>query len=79
MSEQENGNELLGLTEKIVSAHVAKNAVSSTDLPNLIKSVHAALQNVSAGGETALHPNLWFLSKGQSRSTTSFVWKTVGK
>ena len=56
MSEEENGNELLGLTEKIVSAHVAKNAVSSTDLPNLIKSVHAALQNVSAAGETAPTP-----------------------
>ncbi len=56
MSEQENGNELLGLTEKIVSAHVANNAVSSTDLPILIKAIHAALQNVSAAGETAPTP-----------------------
>ena len=56
MSEQENGNELLGLTEKIVSAHVGNNAISSSDLPDLIKAVHAALENVSAAGETAPTP-----------------------
>jgi predicted transcriptional regulator len=56
MSEQENGNELLGLTEKIVSAHVGNNAMSSSDLPDLIKAVHAALENVSAAGETAPTP-----------------------
>jgi hypothetical protein len=33
MSEDGNGNELLGLTEKIVSAQVANNAVSTADLP----------------------------------------------
>ncbi len=47
MAEEENGNELLGLTEKIVSAHVANNAVSSADLPGFIKAVYAALQKVS--------------------------------
>ena len=56
MSEQENGNELLGLTEKIVSAHVGNNAMSSSDLPDLIKAVHAALENVSAAGEAAPTP-----------------------
>ena len=56
MSEQENGNELLGLTEKIVSAHVGNNAMSSSDLPDLIKAVHAALENLSAAGETAPTP-----------------------
>jgi predicted transcriptional regulator len=56
MSEQENGNELLGLTEKIVSAHVGNNAMSSSDLPDLIKAVHAALENVSAAGKTAPTP-----------------------
>ena len=56
MSEQENGNELLGLTEKIVSAHVGNNAMSSSDLPDLIKAVHAALENVSAAGQTAPTP-----------------------
>ncbi len=35
MSEEENGNDLLGLTEKIVSAHVANNRMSSADLPGL--------------------------------------------
>ncbi len=49
----EGGNDLLGLTEKIVSAHVGNNAMSSSDLPDLIKAVHAALENVSAAGETA--------------------------
>ncbi len=47
MPEEKNGNELLGLTEKIVSAHVANHAVSSADLPGFIKAVYAALQNVS--------------------------------
>ena len=56
MSEEENGNELLGLTEKIVSAHVANNSVAVSDLPNLIKAVYAALQNVSTEAETPSLP-----------------------
>jgi predicted transcriptional regulator len=35
MPENNDSNELLGLTEKIVSAHVGNNAISSTDLPRL--------------------------------------------
>ena len=50
------GNELLGLTEKIVSAHVANHAVSSADLPGFIKAVYAALQNVSTGAGTPSLP-----------------------
>jgi predicted transcriptional regulator len=56
MAEEENGNELLGLTEKIVSAHVANNAVSSADLPGFIKAVYAALQKVSTEAETPPSP-----------------------
>ena len=56
MSEEENGNDLLGLTEKIVSAHVANHAVSSADLPGFIKAVYAALQNVSTEAETPALP-----------------------
>jgi predicted transcriptional regulator len=56
MPEEKNGNELLGLTERIVSAHVANNAISSADLPDLIKAVYAALQNVSTEAETPALP-----------------------
>ncbi len=52
MSEEEGGNDLLGLTEKIVSAHVANNAMSSADLPNLISAVYAALDKVRTGAGT---------------------------
>ncbi len=56
MPEEENGNDLLGLTEKIVSAHVANNAVSSADLPDLIRAVYAALGNVKTAGEAPPTP-----------------------
>ena len=56
MAGEENGNELLGLTEKIVSAYVANNAVSSANLPDLIKAVYAALDNVSTGAGTPSLP-----------------------
>ncbi len=56
MSEEENGNDLLGLTEKIVSAHVANNAMSSADLPNLIRAVYAALDKVRTGAATPSLP-----------------------
>ncbi len=52
MPKEENGNDLLGLTEKIASAHVANNAMSSADLPNLIRAVYAALENVSTEAES---------------------------
>ncbi len=56
MPKEESGNDLLGLTEKIVSAHVGNNAVASSDLPNLIRAVYDALGNVRAAGETAPKP-----------------------
>ena len=52
MSEKEGGNDLLWLTEKIVSAHVGNNAMSSADLPNLIRAVYAALDKVRTGAGT---------------------------
>ena len=39
-------HDLLRLTAQIVSAHVAKNAVSPEALPALIRSVHVALAGV---------------------------------
>ena len=50
MSEKTSSAELLGLTSEIVSAHVANNSVSVSDLPQLIKQVHASLVGVSASG-----------------------------
>jgi predicted transcriptional regulator len=45
-------NDLLGLTAEIVSSHVANNPVSTSDLPNLIATVHATLSSLGA----APHP-----------------------
>jgi len=56
MSEEENGNDLLGLTEKIVSAHVANNRMSGANLPDLIRAVYAALDNVRTGAATPSLP-----------------------
>ena len=56
MPEEKNGNELLGLTAKVVAAHVANNAVARADLPDLIKAVHTALTNITTAGETPPKP-----------------------
>ena len=56
MPKNNDSNDLLGLTEKIVSAHVANNAVSSADLPGLIRAVYAALDNVSTKARTPSLP-----------------------
>ena len=56
MSEEEGGNDLLGLTEKIVSAHVANNRMSRANLPDLIRAVYAALDNVRTGAATPSLP-----------------------
>ncbi len=52
----EGGNDLLGLTEKIVSAHVANNRMSGANLPDLIRAVYAALDNVRTGAGTPSLP-----------------------
>ena len=41
------------LTANIVTAYVSNNTVPSTDIPNLISQVHAALKRVS-GGQAAV-------------------------
>ena len=56
MPKNNDSDELLGLTEKIVSAHVSNNAISSADLPDLIKTVHVALANIITAGESAPTP-----------------------
>ncbi len=56
MPENNDSDDLLGLTEKIVSSHVSNNSVASADLPNLIRAVYAALYNVSTGAGTPSPP-----------------------
>lgn len=40
----------------IVSAYVRNNTLDTADLPNLIRSVHAALEGLSRGGEAEPEP-----------------------
>ncbi len=56
MSKNNDSDDVLGLTEKIVSAHVSNNAISSADLPDLIKTVHVALANIITAGEAPPTP-----------------------
>ena len=48
MSESDTANpaELVELTAQIVSAYVGNNSVHPADLPNVIASIHSALQNL---------------------------------
>ncbi len=71
MPKNNDSDDLLGLTEKIVSSHVSNNSVASADLPNLIRAVYAALDNVSTGAGTPSLPKQPYPSSGQSRPTTS--------
>ena len=47
MTDQISSSDYIGLAADIVSAFVSNNSVPVTELPALIGSVHAALQNVS--------------------------------
>ncbi len=49
MADASNTKELLNLTTEIVAAHVRNNSVSQNDLPDLIRTVHSALSEVSNG------------------------------
>jgi predicted transcriptional regulator len=48
MSEDAGNPDVTALTAEVISAYVAKNAIRSADLPDLISSVHRALQGLSA-------------------------------
>jgi predicted transcriptional regulator len=50
-----DSSSFIELTANIVSAYVSNNTVPSTDVPNLISQVHAALKRVS-GGQAAAAP-----------------------
>ncbi len=56
MPTNNDSDDLLGLTAKIVSAHDSNNRMSSADLPDLINAVYAALGNVTTAGQSAPTP-----------------------
>ncbi len=49
MADASSAKELLNLTTEIVAAHVRNNSVSQSELPELIRTVHSALSEVSTG------------------------------
>ena len=49
--EDNNREELLGLTSEIVAAHVSNNTVAVSDLPDLIERVYKSLASVGAEQE----------------------------
>ncbi len=51
-SHETNGERLLTLTAQIVSSYVGNNAVSSTDLPALMATVHQTLGRLGTGAST---------------------------
>ena len=53
MSDNNTSNELLALTTEIVSSHVANNAVSLADLPQLIQNVYATLAGIDGAPAAA--------------------------
>ena len=44
-------SEVIEMTADIVSAYVGNNSVATSDLPNLIQSVHRALSGIAGGAE----------------------------
>jgi predicted transcriptional regulator len=56
MDNPETRSELLGLTSKIVTAHLSTNSVAPADLPGMIKGVYGALANTIAPAEPPAEP-----------------------
>ena len=57
MAENPNDNLYIELAADIVSAYLSHNSVPSSEIPNLINQIYAALKRVSAGqGATAAEP-----------------------
>jgi predicted transcriptional regulator len=53
MADNSGDSSYIELTAHIVSAYVSNNSVPTSDIPNLINQVHAALKRVSGGPVTA--------------------------
>ena len=56
MDNPETRSELLGLTSKIVTAHLSANSVAPADLPGMINGVYGALANTIAPAEPPAEP-----------------------
>ena len=56
MAEQPETSELLALTTNIVASHVSNNSVASTELPQLIQQVYAALLIAGSAGVASAAP-----------------------
>ncbi len=56
MPESEKDTSSLESVSKIVSAYVSNNSVPSSELPDLITTVHEALRNPDQGASSALEP-----------------------
>lgn len=57
MAENSSDNLYIELAADIVSAYLSHNSVPSSEIPNLINQIYAALKRVSAGqGATAAEP-----------------------
>jgi predicted transcriptional regulator len=54
MTDETQANELIALTADIVTAHVSHNNLSSSELPALIQSIHAALSGLGAAAAPAV-------------------------
>ena len=52
MADASNTKDLLSMTTEIVASHVRNNTVAQGDIPELIRTVHAALSEVSTGTTT---------------------------
>ena len=56
MLESEHDTSSLELVSKIVSAYVSKNSLPQSELPDLIKTVHEALERPGQATPSALEP-----------------------
>ena len=70
----------LQLASEIVTAYVGNNPVPATQLPELIRSVVAALANLDSAVEqqNAAPLSRPCRSASRSRPTTSSAWRTAG-
>jgi predicted transcriptional regulator len=57
MPDASNSKDLLSMTAEIVASHVRNNTVAQGELAELIRTVHAALTDVSSGVTTPEKPN----------------------
>ena len=53
MTEEAKNNDILGLTSKIVAAHVSNNSVALSDLPTVIREVYQTLSVLGGAAPAA--------------------------